>query len=54
MSKNFSQQLVGDFKTYWFKRFQEHISDEQAEQYLNSLAELFLGFREITKDKRPV
>ena len=54
MSKNFSQQLVEDFKMYWFKRFKEHISDEQAEQYLNSLVELFLGFQEIARDKHPV
>jgi hypothetical protein len=51
MSKNFSQQLVEDFKMYWFKRFKEHISDDQAEQYLVALSDLYIGFSNIQKDK---
>ncbi len=40
----FTPKLVEDFKAYWLKNYQQDISDDQAEQYLNSLAELFLSF----------
>ena len=47
MSQKFSPKLIKDFKIYWLKRFKEKISTGQAEQYLDSLAELFLIFSEI-------
>ena len=40
----FTEKLILDFKGYWVEHYDETISDEQAEQYLNSLAELFISF----------
>jgi TorA maturation chaperone TorD len=42
--QQFSKQLIDDFIAYWHTRLNEKISEDQAEQYLNSLAELFLLF----------
>lgn len=40
----FSEELIKKAKDYFSKRFQREISDEEANQYLNSLADLFLIF----------
>ncbi len=49
--KCFSQELIEDFKDYWLERWQEEISVDTAELYLNSLAELYLCIHKIKKDK---
>jgi len=47
----FSQKLIEDFIAYWFKRFKEKISADEAEQYLVALSDLYLSIHKIEKDK---
>lgn len=53
MPQKFSQKLIDDFKSYWLNRFEKNISTEEADQYLNSLAELFLAF-DVAKNNSAV
>jgi len=41
----YSEQLKNRAKKYFEIRFQESITGERVEQYLDSLGELFLAFR---------
>ncbi|OGF63109.1 hypothetical protein A2662_02375 [Candidatus Giovannonibacteria bacterium RIFCSPHIGHO2_01_FULL_45_33] len=49
----FSYELIEAFRAYWLQRYGEQIASEQAEQYLNSLAELYLAFAGIDEQTRP-
>ena len=42
MPTNFSPQLIADYQKYFLKRFKKEISTSQANDYLHSLAGLFL------------
>lgn len=48
----FSQKLIEDYKNYFKKRYNKDFSDEEAEDHLNNLADYFLAFYEIERDKQ--
>lgn len=47
----FSEKLKEKIKDYAFNKFGRVISDEEAEEYLRSLADLYLIFHAIEKRK---
>lgn len=47
MSDKFSQQLKNRIKEYFEKYHALIISDEEAEEYLDSLSELFITFNSM-------
>lgn len=47
MSDKFSQQLKNRIKEYFEKYHSLTISDEEAEEYLDSLSELFITFNSM-------
>ena len=51
--QTFSYELIEAFRAYWLQRFGEEIASEQAEQYLGSLAELYLAFDGNERIGRP-
>lgn len=50
MSHKFSQKLKNRIIEYFQKYHSLMISDEQADEYLNSLADLFMAFNAMQED----
>ena len=51
-SKNFSQKIIQDIKSYWLKKYNIELSTESAERYLFILAELYLSICKIEQEKK--
>ena len=51
MSYKFSQKLREKTKRYFQKYYSLTISDEIADEYLNSLSDLYLNFNAIEKER---
>jgi len=52
--KPFSQLLTDRVIQYFHKKYGKDISVDEAQEYLNSFAELFLTCAEVNERKRPV
>lgn len=47
----FSEQLITEITLYFHNHYNLNLNPEQAEEYLDSLADLFLAFANLQKDK---
>lgn len=48
----FCKELIQKIKTYFSHTYNIKLDDKQAEEYLNSLAELYLAFYQIQINKQ--
>lgn len=52
MKLKFPEQLVGRVVTYFHNKHNQNITREEAEEYLDSLADLYLSFHSIKNNKK--
>ena len=52
MPLSFSKDLIAKMKTYAHEKFGQELTDETADQYLGSLARVYLAFAEIERKRK--